>query len=92
LDRPEPLRIPPEELLDGPLGQGPRGVDGDLLEGVEGDVVGRPGLAEGTAGDDFSPVLGQVTEFCGWRRLGLLEGHHTSSLGLGEIEKMGNSS
>ncbi|MBV8558799.1 MAG: hypothetical protein JO116_24935, partial [Planctomycetaceae bacterium] len=49
-----------EHLLNGPPDQGLRGVDGDLLEGVEGDVVGRTGVAEGASRDDFSPVLGQV--------------------------------
>ena len=92
VDRAEALGVLSEQLLDGPLGQGLRGVDGDLFEGVEIDIVGRSGLAEGASGDDFSPVQGQVTEFGGSRRLSLPEGRRTSSLGLGEIEKMGNSS
>ena len=92
MDRTEPLGIELKQLLDGPLGQGLGGVDGDLLEGVEIDLVGGSALAEGAACDDFSPVLGQVTDFGGSRRWGPLEGHRMTSLGLGEIEKMGNSS
>lgn len=92
LNRAEPLGVVSQQLLDGPPGQGLRGLDGDLLEGVESDLVGRSCLAEGTASDDFSPVLGQVTDLGGSRRLGLLEGHRSSYLELGEIEKMGNSS
>jgi hypothetical protein len=86
------LGVLSEELLDGPLGQGLCDVDGDLLEGVEVDIVGRTCLAEGAACHDFSPVLGQVTNRSGSRRLSLLEGHRSSSLELGEIEKMGSSS
>ncbi|MBV8228840.1 MAG: hypothetical protein JO329_02535 [Planctomycetaceae bacterium] len=83
-DRAEPLSVVSEHLLDVPPDQGLRGVDGDLLEGVESDLIGRSGVAEGAAGDDFSPVLGQITQLRGSRRWGLLKGHRTSSLGLGE--------
>jgi hypothetical protein len=92
MDRTEALGIALEQLLDGPLGQGLGGVDGDLLEGVKIDPVGGSILAEGAACDDFTPVLGQVTDLGGSGRWGFLEGHRMTSLGLGKIGKLGNSS
>jgi hypothetical protein len=54
LDRAKALGVVSEQLLEGPAGQGLRGIDGDLLEGVERDIVGRSGVAEGAPRDDFS--------------------------------------
>jgi hypothetical protein len=72
-----------------PRGEGLCGSDSDLLEGLEVDSVGRTYRADGAACHDFSPVLGQVSDLSGSRRLGLLEGHRSASLELGEIEKKG---
>jgi hypothetical protein len=46
----------------GPLGQTKRGGAGDLLHHVEVHVKAGALLAEGAAGDDFAPALGEVAD------------------------------
>jgi hypothetical protein len=51
-----------EEGLQGALDEaGGRGA-GDLLHGSEIDVEPGTGVAEGTAGDDFAPLGGELAE------------------------------
>jgi hypothetical protein len=55
---------------------------GGLLQGEQVGVQGRALIAEGTAGGDFAPLGGEITEmleFLGGKRSG---GHEVSCLGL----------
>jgi hypothetical protein len=87
----EEFQLGPEGFLKGPLDHGLADLDGEGLEGVE--VAVEPGAvgAEGAAGDDFSPAIGQVAEFGQIVGLSLGERHGESILELGEREKMGKS-
>ena len=51
-----------EEGGEGALEQPLSGGLGGLLQGEEVGVQGRAGVAEGTAGNDFAPLVGKVTE------------------------------
>ena len=67
-----------EGALEHPLGGGL----GSLLQGEQVGIQGRTNIAEGTAGNDFAPLGGKITEvleFLGCQRTG---GHDLSCLGL----------
>jgi hypothetical protein len=49
--------------LQSSLGQALGGRQGHLFHGVEIDVQPRPGVTEGAAGDNLSPLPGEATEF-----------------------------
>jgi hypothetical protein len=50
-----------EEGVDCALGQAGRGSSSDLLHGLQVDGGVRARFAEGTPGDDFAPLGGEVT-------------------------------
>ena len=77
--------------FQGALGESAGGVDGGLLQGVEIGVEVGAVVAEGMAGDDFSPAVGQVVEFGVVGRSSLPKGHGKSHLELGKNENLGNS-
>jgi hypothetical protein len=52
-----------EQDREGPFGDAGSSGAGDVLHRLEIDLGSRPGVAEGTAGDDFTPVGGKVMDF-----------------------------
>src|SRR5262249_35745984 len=51
-----------EQDVEGAFGQAGRGGAGDVLHGLEIDLRGRAGVAEGAAGDDFAPLGSEITD------------------------------
>jgi hypothetical protein len=52
-----------QERLQSAFGEAGGGGVGDLLHGIEIDIEPRPLVAEGAAGDNFTPLSGEAVEF-----------------------------
>ena len=88
----EALELGAEDLFDGSTGEGLGHVDGQGLDGVEVEVEPGSGVAEGAAGDDFPPAVGQVAQIGPILGLALGERHRRFVLELGDGEESGNRS
>jgi hypothetical protein len=86
----EELGLAPEDLFDGPAGQGLGHVDRQGFDRVEIQIESRTGFAKGAARNDFSPAVGQVAQFRPILGLILGERHRSFILELGTRGKMGN--
>jgi hypothetical protein len=61
--RPQGVRLLAQQGSKDALGQAGRGGVGDVFHGLEINLLARPGVAEGTAGDDLAPLRGEVANF-----------------------------
>jgi hypothetical protein len=88
----EALELGAEDLFDGPTGEGLGHVDGQRFDRVEIQIEPGSGVAEGAAGDDFPPAVGQVAQIGPILGLALGERHRRFVLELGDGEESGNRS
>jgi hypothetical protein len=86
----EEVELVSEDLFDGPASQGLGHLDSQRLDRVEIEIKSRPGFAKGTAGDNFSPAVDQITQLGPILGLILRERHRSFILELGVSAKLGN--
>ena len=85
----EEFQLAPQDFLDGSPDDGLPNVHSQGLDGVKVDVQPRSFIAEGTAGDDFTPASGHIAERSLIVGLRPRERHGEFILELGEGEKLG---
>jgi hypothetical protein len=75
-----------EQDGEGALGEPGGGGAGDVLHGLAIDVGAGPLVAEGTAGDDFAPLGGEITDFLEFLGRELASRHGLSCLVLARMK------